>query len=110
MLEHPSFRPKVHMEIRLYCTHMTDDRQLFITGTGLRAGEEDEFPGPDNQSKMRRSCDNAQHIGMPPSPMRTTPDIKDRSGLFAPRAGQAFRDEQRRRSSQYDRGTRLTDP
>lgn len=28
-------------------------------------------------------------------------------GLFAPRAGQHFRDEQRRRRSQYDRGTRL---
>lgn len=28
------------------------------------------------------------------------------AGLFAPRAGQNFRDEQRRRRSQYDRGTR----
>ncbi len=31
------------------------------------------------------------------------------SGLFAPRAGQHFRDEQRRRRSQYDRGTRLAE-
>lgn len=30
-------------------------------------------------------------------------------GLFAPRAGQHFRDEQRRRRSQYDRGTRLAE-
>lgn len=28
------------------------------------------------------------------------------AGLFAPRVGQNFRDEQRRRNSQYDRGTR----
>jgi hypothetical protein len=28
-------------------------------------------------------------------------------GLFAPRAGQQFRDEQRRRRSNFDRGTRL---
>ncbi len=29
--------------------------------------------------------------------------------MFAPRAGQNFRDEQRRRRSQYDRGTRLAE-
>jgi hypothetical protein len=29
------------------------------------------------------------------------------SGLFTPNAGQHFRDEQRRRRSQFDRGTRL---
>ena len=33
----------------------------------------------------------------------------DDAGLFAPRAGQNFRDEQRRRRSQYDRGTRLAE-
>jgi hypothetical protein len=33
----------------------------------------------------------------------------DLVGLFAPRAGQNFRDEQRRRRSQYDRGTRLAE-
>lgn len=31
----------------------------------------------------------------------------DRIGLFTPNAGQHFRDEQRRRRSQFDRGTRL---
>jgi hypothetical protein len=46
------------------------------------------FPAPDNWSKVKRSVDNAQHIG-----------------LFPPRAGQQTRDEQRRRRSQYDRGT-----
>ena len=30
-------------------------------------------------------------------------------GLFAPRAGQDFRDAQRRRRSQYDRGTRFAE-
>ncbi|CAF9906410.1 hypothetical protein IMSHALPRED_004197 [Imshaugia aleurites] len=56
------------------------------------AGSEEQFPGPDNYSKMRRSVENAEHVG-----------------LFAPRAGQNFRDEQRRRRSQYDRGTRLAE-
>ncbi|KAF7545906.1 hypothetical protein G7Z17_g8797 [Cylindrodendrum hubeiense] len=54
------------------------------------AGQEESFPEPDNQSKMKRSCENAEHVG-----------------LFTPNAGQHFRDEQRRRRSQYDRGTRL---
>ncbi|KAK3295494.1 uncharacterized protein B0H64DRAFT_424212 [Chaetomium fimeti] len=54
------------------------------------AGQEEPFPEPDNQSKMKRSCENAEHVG-----------------LFTPNAGQHFRDEQRRRRSQYDRGTRL---
>ncbi|KAB8237861.1 putative meiosis protein MEI2 [Aspergillus alliaceus] len=71
MLEHPSFRPKI-----------------FHTGSGPLAGTEDRFPGPDNPSKMRRSIENAEHVG-----------------LFAPRVGQQYRDEQRRRRSQFDRGT-----
>ncbi|KAI9844093.1 MAG: hypothetical protein M1837_005807 [Sclerophora amabilis] len=75
MLEHPSFRPKI-----------------FYTGPGPMAGTEDVFPGPDNPSKMRRSVENAEHVG-----------------LFAPRAGQNSREEQRRRRSQYDRGTRLAE-
>ncbi|KFY22567.1 hypothetical protein V491_02762 [Pseudogymnoascus sp. VKM F-3775] len=73
MLEHPSFRPKI-----------------FRTSRQPGAGEEEDFPLPDNASKMRRSVENAEHVG-----------------LFAPRAGQHYRDEQRRRRSQYDRGTRL---
>ncbi|KFY81382.1 hypothetical protein V500_11473 [Pseudogymnoascus sp. VKM F-4518 (FW-2643)] len=73
MLEHPTFRPKI-----------------FRTARHPDAGEEEDFPLPDNASKMRRSVENAEHVG-----------------LFAPRAGQHYRDEQRRRRSQYDRGTRL---
>ena len=75
MLEHPSFRPKI-----------------FHTNGSLSAGQEDSFPSPDNPSKMRRSVENAEHVG-----------------LFAPRAGQHFRNQQRRRKSQYDRGTRLAE-
>ncbi|KKA17546.1 Meiosis protein MEI2 [Rasamsonia emersonii CBS 393.64] len=67
MLEDPSFRPKI-----------------FHTGTGPLAGTEDRFPGPDNLSKMRRSVENAEHVG-----------------LFAPRVN---RDEQRRRRSSLGRG------
>ena len=91
------------------------------------------FPGPDNPSKMRRSVENAEHVGlfkpaqkkhrknkarkskavrgnqpMPylPSPLReTNTDISSGAGLFAPRQGQVYREEQRRRRSQFDRGT-----
>ncbi|KJZ75987.1 hypothetical protein HIM_04443 [Hirsutella minnesotensis 3608] len=76
MLEAPHYRPK-----------------LYFTSNGPMpemAGQEEPFPEPDNQSKMKRSCENAEHVG-----------------LFTPNAGQHFRDEQRRRRSQYDRGTRL---
>ncbi|SPQ22724.1 f8625fbd-b7d2-42f0-902b-fa845fd9621f [Thermothielavioides terrestris] len=69
MLEAPHYRPK-----------------LYYTTNGPRpdlAGQEEEFPGPDNLSKMRRSCENAEHVG-----------------LFTPNSGQHFRDEQRRRRSQ----------
>lgn len=75
MLEHHSFRPKI----------------FYTIGHPL-VGEEEEFVGPDNPSKMRRSVENAEHVG-----------------LFAPRAGQHYRDEQRRRKSKYDRGTRLAE-
>lgn len=27
------------------------------------AGQEESFPEPDNQSKMKRSCENAEHVG-----------------------------------------------
>ncbi|KAI0883439.1 RNA recognition motif 2-domain-containing protein [Annulohypoxylon maeteangense] len=73
MLEAPHYRPK-----------------LFFTINGPYpelAGNEEPFPEPDNQSKMKRSCENAEHVG-----------------LFTPNAGQHFRDEQRRRRSQFDRG------
>ncbi|TAQ84157.1 hypothetical protein B7494_g7530 [Chlorociboria aeruginascens] len=77
MLEPPHYRPK-----------------LFFTANDPfnRVGEEDEFPPSDNASKLKRSCENAEHVG-----------------LFAPSAGQHLRDEQRRRRSQYDRGTSLAE-
>ncbi len=80
--------------------------QIFFTGNDPRAGEEEKFPSPDNASKMRRSVENAEHVG---TIQTSTPVIlSDCSiGLFAPRAGQHYRDEQRRRRSRYDRGTRL---
>ncbi|KXH28419.1 RNA recognition domain-containing protein 2 [Colletotrichum nymphaeae SA-01] len=77
--------------VMLEATHYRP--KLFYTSNGPvpeLAGEEESFPEPDNQSKMKRSCENAEHVG-----------------LFTPNAGQHFRDEQRRRRSQYDRGTRL---
>ncbi|KAF4989808.1 hypothetical protein FGRMN_8900 [Fusarium graminum] len=76
MLEAEHYRPK------LFYTVHSEDATLI--------GKEEPFPGPDNQSKMRRSVENAEHVG-----------------LFTPTAGAQFRDEQRRRHSQYDRGTRL---
>ncbi|PCG92691.1 RNA recognition motif 2 [Penicillium occitanis (nom. inval.)] len=47
MLEDPSFRPK-----------------LFYTGPGPSAGTEEPFPGPNNMSKMRRSVENAEQVGL----------------------------------------------
>ncbi|GKU17755.1 unnamed protein product [Fusarium langsethiae] len=76
MLEAEHYRPK------LFFTIHSDDPSL--------AGHEEPFPGPDNQSKMKRSVENAEHVG-----------------LFTPTAGQHFREAQRHRHSQFDRGTRL---
>ncbi|KAL1899482.1 hypothetical protein Sste5346_002881 [Sporothrix stenoceras] len=76
MLESPHYRPK------LYYTISGPNPEL--------ASREEEFPGPDNPSKMKRSCENAEHVG-----------------LFTPHLSQYYRDEQRRRRSQFDRGTRM---
>ncbi|SCO47534.1 related to mei2 protein [Fusarium fujikuroi] len=70
MLEAEHYRPK------LFYTIHSDDPNLI--------GKEETFLGPDNQSKMKRSVENAEHVG-----------------LFTPTAGQYFRDERRRRHSQY---------
>lgn len=100
MLEHAHYRPK-----------------LYYTSNGPipeMAGQEELFPEPDNQSKMKRSCENAEHVGKLREilgyefPLGQSADVLHRrKGLFTPNAGQHFRDEQRRRRSQYDRGTRL---
>ena len=40
--------------------------KLYFTSNGPvpeLAGQEEEFPSPDNQSKMKRSCENAEHVG-----------------------------------------------
>ena len=72
------------------------------------AGQEEPFPDPDNQSKMKRSCENAEHVGKFLSGKKLMKwRVTEIVGLFTPNAGQHFRDEQRRRRSQYDRGTRL---
>jgi hypothetical protein len=104
MLEHPTFRPKVRSSS--VAITPANHLQIFFTGKHARAGEEEPFPSPDNASKMRRSVENAEHVGMFKRPtfiIFTNPSL----GLFAPRAGQHYRDEQRRRRSRYDRGTRL---
>ena len=80
--------------------------QIFYTGSHPRSGEEEDFPLPDNASKMRRSVENAEHVGELRLPLPVTM-IWRLIGLFAPRTGQHYRDEQRRRRSRYDRGTRL---
>lgn len=71
-------------------------------------GREEPFPGPDNHSKMKRSCENAEHVGKCFSIQVLFHMLTLlAAGLFTPNAGQHYRDEQRRRRSQYDRGTRL---
>ncbi|KAH8598070.1 RNA recognition motif 2-domain-containing protein [Bisporella sp. PMI_857] len=77
MLEPPHCRPKL-----FYTLH-----------DGELAGEEEVFPASDNASKLKRSCENAEHVG-----------------LFAPNGGGSHaRDEQRRRRGLYDRGTSLAE-
>lgn len=49
MLEAAHYRPK------LYYTSNGPTPQM--------AGDEEPFPEPDNQSKMKRSCENAEHVG-----------------------------------------------
>lgn len=62
MLELPDYRPKV--DSSCYCREvLSKSSKIFHTGTGPMAGTEDIFPGPDNPSKMRRSVENAEHVG-----------------------------------------------
>ena len=63
MLEHPSFRPKVKFRLSWLFVQKLSHLQIFHTGHGALAGTEDKFPGPDNPSKMRRSVENAEHVG-----------------------------------------------
>ncbi|KAI1005214.1 hypothetical protein K3495_g3009 [Podosphaera aphanis] len=94
MLELPIFRPKVSFLHQLGVKLTLKLKKLFYTFQDPlgRVGQEEPFPASDNPSKLRRSCENAEHVG-----------------LFAPNAGAQMRDEQRRRRSQYDRGTSLAE-
>ncbi|OAG34420.1 hypothetical protein AYO21_11408 [Fonsecaea monophora] len=38
--------------------------ELFVAGNVQNAGQEEKFPEPDNHSKMRRSVENAEHVGL----------------------------------------------
>jgi len=76
MREYPGYRPK------LWYSDESDD-----IPEGLSVGDERDFPSPDNWSKLSRSLDNAQAVG-----------------LFPPRGSQQGRDDRRHRS-QFDRGT-----
>lgn len=58
---------------------------------------------------MKRSVENAEHVGKYYQEPTVPGSVIDRPfpGLFTPSSGQHFREEQRRRRSQFDRGTRL---
>jgi hypothetical protein len=50
----------------LRCTQTLTGFELYFTSNGPMpelAGQEEPFPEPDNQSKMKRSCENAEHVG-----------------------------------------------
>lgn len=65
MLEPSHYRPKVRSpSSRPHCI-CSDCFQLFYTlhnGSQL-AGQEEDFPSSDNASKLKRSCENAEHVG-----------------------------------------------
>lgn len=63
MLEHPTFRPKVRYVIINLDIDISNNDQIFRTARHPDAGEEEDFPLPDNASKMRRSVENAEHVG-----------------------------------------------
>lgn len=66
MLEPPHYRPKVTVLISLLLVYYKPDCvKLFKTIHDQfgRAGEEERFPDSDNASKLKRSCENAEHVG-----------------------------------------------
>lgn len=69
-------------------------------------GQEEPFPVADNQSKLKRSCENAEHVGKFRTFFSPTSHLTS-AGLFAPAVGQHYRHEQRYRNSQFDRGTSM---
>lgn len=71
MLEASHYRPKVSILLqnssgKLEFGWITNGDKLYYTSNGPMpdlAGQEEPFPDPDNQSKMKRSCENAEHVG-----------------------------------------------
>lgn len=63
MLEEPAFRPKVKYVTICSDIDIFNNDQIFRTARHPDAGEEEDFPLPDNASKMRRSVENAEHVG-----------------------------------------------
>lgn len=43
---------------------IANSSQLYKTGNGPDAGTEEPFPQSDNHAKLKRSCDNAEHVGL----------------------------------------------
>ena len=110
MKEFDGYRPKVSwLILNTASFNVIDIFQLYYTESDpRRCGQEAPFPPPDNWSKVKRSIDNAQHIGKSESWLVAQAPFTDAivsSGLFPPRAGQQTRNEQRHRRSQFDRGT-----
>lgn len=72
MLEPEHCRPKVSLPRS--DPHIILWTQLYHTLNDLlgRAGEEDPFPESDNASKLKRSCENAEHVGKSPYVSFTT--------------------------------------
>lgn len=71
--------------------------QIFHT-SGPLAGTEDRFPGPDNVSKMRRSIENAEHVGQSSWHLFCSHQFRTDvlcSGLFAPRMCGLTREDRR---------------
>lgn len=71
MLEASHYRPKVSILHQISFGMLdfhgtTNGSKLYYTSNGPMpdlAGKEEPFPEPDNQSKMKRSCENAEHVG-----------------------------------------------
>lgn len=63
----------------------TNCSQLYFT-YGPRAGQEEPFPAADNHAKLRRSCDNAEHVGLyHPATHSLTPERGTFSHVAPPR-------------------------
>ena len=63
----------------LYTTNIL---QLYYTGAGPAGSAEEEFPDPNNLQKMRRSIENAEHVGLFRHHARFTPDTSPDKPLF----------------------------